>query len=222
MVVKGKKIFQFDLEGNFINKFPNIEKASSDLKIRESSIRGSISQESCFGHRYYFSYYRNFIIPIKKCSFNPLTQKDRNRYVPKIKSRGNPIYQFDFNGKLLQKYYSIADTSIKLGIKNSTISAAVINKNKCKDKYYFSKNDTIILEEYDKVNSDKIKKIVSYSIYKFDIKGNFIKEYGHIKYASLENKISRSSINTAIKNRILINNEYYFGRDKILEVKLNK
>lgn len=89
------------------------------------------------------------------------------------------VYQFDYNGTLIQSFFSISKCCEYLGIKSNSISKHIKEKTSYRN-YFWSFNDIIDINQYtrskpklEKPKKEKKNKIV----YQFDLDGNLIKEF---------------------------------------------
>ncbi len=74
-----KEVFQYDLEGNFIKKYPSINEASRQLEIRNDGISACLrrKQKSAYGFQWFYTF-QNYVHPITESSKPPQWKGNRN------------------------------------------------------------------------------------------------------------------------------------------------
>jgi len=189
---KNKKIYQFDLEGNFIKEYDSVNDAVIGIGATKWSVYNSLTRNNRCNYKFYLSFNRDF----KKSELEYLRKEHKT-----------PVYQFDLEGKFIKKHESSMDASKSLEIKYTSIHNAIHLKNVCNKKFYFSRTIDFVLIP------DKKRLSISKPVYQFDLKGNFIKEYESIKSASLILNINRSDINNSIHQHS-IKTDFYFSRTR--------
>lgn len=114
-----KPILQYDLEGNFIQKWNSIKEASKQLGISNTTI-----SNCCVGH-------------LRSCygfifSFTPI--KENYKYI-KNKTSSKKINQYDLDGNLIKEWDSTTDVSNILGFNSRNISMCLTGNIKTAYKF---------------------------------------------------------------------------------------
>lgn len=186
-----KKIYMFDLNGNYLRSFSCVRDAARHLNLSDEystlkSIRNNclgISNSAC---GYYWSY-------IKKFDYN-----ENKRY--------RKVAQYSISGKFLRYFNSIADAERELQI--STIEQA-IRKHYTSGGFqwrYYDGDDSDITPLISTSNKNKILPIKM-----FDKNMNFIKEFNCVNDCVKENpSLSASQINRVLSKIIRTHKGYIF------------
>lgn len=93
------QVYQYDLKGNFINKFPSIQEASRQTKVPQQNISKCISGERHTAGNYQW------------------TDKKKDKLPPTVIGPGfkKQVYQYDLNYNLIDIYPSAAEASKQNG-----------------------------------------------------------------------------------------------------------
>lgn len=110
---KYKKVYQYDLNGVFINEFKSVRDAARKLGICHSSIT-----RCCNG---IFKHTNGFIFKYDMINVNPI--KNPNG----VKKN---VIELDNNGLIINEWHSISECSKSTGIDNGNISKVCNNKNR--------------------------------------------------------------------------------------------
>ena len=91
--IKGKKVYQYDLNGKYICEHENSEKACKSINGSFSSnIRNCCLHKSSCAYGYIWSYEK---------------KQKLDKVYKKISRKNMPVYQYDLNGNLLKKFDSL-------------------------------------------------------------------------------------------------------------------
>ena len=122
------KIYQFDLDGNFINEYISLEEASKATNTRRTSISGCISGKNKTANNYVWSKTKEI---------------DINAINPKIISRIN-VYKCDKNKKIIEMYFNTKDAEIKNNFKYNSYKRILkyLDTNKMYNGFYWYKVKT--------------------------------------------------------------------------------
>ena len=171
-----KKVYQYDLEGNFIKEYPSVSIASKENNVSKSLIS---------------------LLCIKNAvSLNSQWSYEKKSKFPKAKLKlGNkkPVYQYDLEGNFIKEYPSAASAAREIGAKASSIEACCIEYKRisCKGyqwKHYLSKKGIEKAKAKDRAYKSRKP------VLQFDLDGVFIKEWISIKQIENELNYSHCSI----------------------------
>lgn len=183
-----KTVYQYNLDGSFVDKFESAIDASISTGISNSSIG------ECCKHKFYTvgGYIWRY-------------EGDCDMSLPyTIKKQLMPIYQFSFIGELLDKYINIEEVVKDTGLDKYSILYNCEGKSKSCGGYIWSFNDTIDVKKY---NVNKKAK----PICQFDLEGRLIDIYSSAKECSNHQNIPVSSIRSSCKGTSnVVNSAYIF------------
>lgn len=187
----GIKVFQYDVNGNFLKEYKSYANAANELGKDQTTIRKAVEFKLRVEEKYYFN-------------TDKVEKLDLSLYnnINKVK-----VYRYLCTGEFDREFESYG----KAG-KESDSSPANIRKG-CmlgylvKNKYYFS---TIKQKSFDKARKIQIE---TRKVYQYDSNGNFIKEYETQKQAELDNP--GSNITKSIKLKSLDFNNYMWSLEKL-------
>ena len=187
----GKKVYQYDLSGNFIREWENALVASIETGANHQSLckcaRNDRSQQSSGG--YQWRYY-------KKDKISPYNHEDNH-----IKK--GVVLQFSLDGKLIKRYTDIYYSD------SFTISQIhriydVCNKNHyAYESFWFWENEYTedILEKVIRNRSPQShfheKGVITKKVYKYSLNGELLDTYESVVEASIKTNISYGNINGA-------------------------
>lgn len=114
-----------------------------------------------------------------------------------------PVYQFDSDGNLIQKWDSGEEAMEFFGSTTVSLSTALQFKEK-RFGYYWSREKSINVEEYSKGDEKK-------TVYKYSLDGKCIAIYPSIREAAIEEEIERTVLSTDIRMESLVKNSFYFS-----------
>ena len=134
---KGKTVYQFDLNGNYISKYDSITKASKSLGvlIRDSNIGKHIKNHTPY-HDFLWGFDDNIVIidNILKLNYT---------YKKRIYSYAKHIYQFDINGTFIKDYLSCKIASKETNVYYSSISKTAKGQQKTAGGYIWKYENDI-------------------------------------------------------------------------------
>ncbi|MEB2775250.1 NUMOD1 domain-containing DNA-binding protein [Algoriphagus sp. D3-2-R+10] len=187
-----KKIYQYNLDGNFLNEYKSILEASKKLNIKYYGISQNAKGYTKFFENYIWSF-------VKMDKVQPVVKKI--------------IYQYDFEGNLINQFESVKEASKFSGILGSNISHTLYGRADSAGGFIWSfRNDIPVKYNYK-------------FLYQYDLDGNFIKEFKSISEASKETNILASSITQNAKRGSKSAGGFvwrYTKKDKIGNCNLNK
>lgn len=178
-----KTIYQYDIDGNYINCFNSVSDAAVTLKETPCKIslacRYGLNHISC-GYRWSYQYQGEKLNKSQMQNSNYRTE----------------IHQYDIDGNYISSYESIMEAERITGISNSKISACAKGKNAYTKNFRWSYVYYEKLEPFDK-NKYMYEKVISPSekeIYQYTKDGKFIKGYKSMSEAYRETGISFKQI----------------------------
>ena len=172
-IAKGKKVQQFDLNGNFMAEYSSAHQASYATGIDFSSICACCREEITHTKEYQWKY-QNSNKKISNISDSTIIMSQE-------------VMQYSLEGELIQIYSSLKEASEKNNIAKSTISNVCNGKGLTAGGFIwrYKKNP---LKSNDSIKEKKRK------ILQYDKQGNFIKEYESITQASYETNTNLGNI----------------------------
>lgn len=181
----GKKVYQYDLQGNFIKEYQHAMEAAFMLKINYSNIYLSIygimrhCNKSIWTDKYYI-----------KLPQEMLDEALKSKWI----KYDRPIYQYDKFGNFIKSYKNLKEISDKRGVQ-SNVRMCLIGKLKQTQNCFWSfiKFDKY---PYDKISFRKSKKIIQYSL-----DGKEIKRWISITEASKSLNIYHSNISNCLRGK---------------------
>lgn len=186
--------YQFDLDGNFINKYYSAKEAERQTNLKASNIRNCLNNKQYSYGDYIWRKKEDVII--KNNTYIPINLIEKPKYNRKI-------YQFDLYGNCMYVYKKLNDvlkSNKNYKIENIIHCLHHINKTAYNYIWIYEEELCIIdgkpqLKEINlQRKKHKIHENPKYIIYQFDINGNFIKKYLNCKHASKEVFVDNSSI----------------------------
>lgn len=223
-------VLQYDYNGNFIKEYNSITEAAADNEISRSTIiRGLEKKVTRPTKKNLFiwlykndnktvepkidptKYYTNInykASPSSECIKERIKYQTTDGDMSKVVT---PVEQYDLDGKLLAKYYSISEASKQSGVSPATIRKQISNsdyistlKRKDRTKYIWKKAD-INDPEIKITNEELIAKVTkkkSRTIQAYDRDGVLIKEYANIKeFEKAEHADRRTMMNSIVLNQ---------------------
>ena len=207
-------VLMYDLNGVYINRFESIRQACGSTGYNSSSISTACSK------------YKDYIrtgCHIFRYEDNPLTEEDAEN----IRLKYPKIYQFDFDGNLLNTFDTLVEAknymkSIGVSVSNDNIGYASVNHNKSCGGYIWRRYpDTFDTYELPTRISKQVEQRDMYS-------GELIAIYEHCADASRKTGFAECAINSCCNNNALQSNGFYwcfsgeFNLDAFREIKYHK
>ncbi len=125
---KSKKIYQYDLDGNFIKEWYSLADVGRFFKLPNKRIP-SFTGKTFKGYVWKYKFLGLKISPVD------YSVGINNR----LKSVKKSIYQYDLNMNFIKKFASITEASLNTNIPITTIYGAVSRKNNVAKNYIWSK-----------------------------------------------------------------------------------
>ncbi len=184
-----RKVYQYDLDGNFVAEYENISAASFFMKEKAQSLYFCLNGKYNFSRGFFWSF--NYHIKLS----NEILNKIRKSKSYKTLILNNcKIYQYDLDGNFVAEYDNINVVSNDV-IVRMNIKRILEGRYKTSDSYiwktqFFKKLPKEILNLHHRTN--KIE------VYVYDINGNFIKKFNNLKDVSDEFKINRGTVSNLL------------------------
>lgn len=202
-----RKVYQYDLEGNWVKEHENISAASFSANEKNASLYFCVVGKYNFSRGYFWTYEYHLKLP------NTILNKIRNsKYYKSIIYNKSKIYQYDMKGKLIKEYNNLSEVSDD-EIYKQNIRRVLEGRYKTSNNYIWS------LQYYDKLPKDLLKKHIHINkkyVYQYDLNGNFIKEHETVLSAAKSLGARGGSITNAINGvrckkfkNFIFRTEYY-------------
>lgn len=205
---KLKKIYRYDLDGNFICEYKNCN-CVTDINVKPTSIYCSILKSNDLKNKFSYKSASGYLWSYYK--------KDK---IPPYKNKNEKyVYCYEANsGKYVAAYKSLSYAAKSLNIKVANIQYSCVNDNCSAGGYIWKYYKTDFVKPlYDNHFHRTVK------IYQYDKYGTFISEYETLKEAGEKTKIDTKRIIEACKGRTLVANNYIwmYERDDKLAIKIS-
>lgn len=242
----GKKVHQYDLNGNFLATFDSCAEA----EISVGSYRGSVSRAAGTKRKYAngffwsYEYFEKYEIPpiIERKTQEPkkaklpkivrtpkitVPKKQKKPRVPKRKLKDNEVFQYSLTGQFVKKHSNIFEALSFVGnaTKGSDRAKAVSNVIKrCRSKYgyafgfqwRFDYEGESISNYFDSLKTGKGK--FKRPIVRVDFDMNIIETFETTKMATkAAGKGNFRNIVSSGERLVLVKNSYWFYADKFEE-----
>jgi hypothetical protein len=158
-----KKVYQFDLDYNFIREWDSTFQIAREMNENISGIY------KCCNVKNGYKTWNNYI-----WAYNKVFEKENKNHERKTA-------QYDLQGNLLETFKSLKEASEKLKIENTAIRQALLKDRVCKGYQfkYFDKDPLLKIDS----NEPLINK---QGVNQYDLEGNFIKKWDTIYIAAKE------------------------------------
>jgi hypothetical protein len=175
----GVKVYQYDLDGNFISEYESAQAASELNKISTSYLLSHLKGLFSYCHNYIFTH--TYYIKLPE---DLLRHKSKRIYIKK------EIHQYSKDGKYIQSFKDKDEASKHTGLKSRYIRDYA-SGNSGKGKTYGG-----FLWSFEKKKEiSKFEKKFNYKqIHQYSKDGKFLKSYNSIKEAAELNNLYSSSI----------------------------
>jgi hypothetical protein len=199
-----KEVLQFDLKGNYLQKFPSIKAAAASVNGNPGAISQCLQKNShtSAGFQWRFRFdplFRNGI-----CNIAPL---------PRVSGHQRPgVLQFDLNGKFIREFPHVNDAAKAVGVYHSGIRKCLSGRNrKCRGFQWRSINDPRFKNGIIDIPPLRYPAKKNYrAVLKFNRMGRLMAEYSSITEAAKENSISIFILGRFLKGHIPETAEFYW------------
>lgn len=189
------KVYQYSLDGKFLNEFENTLDAECKLKIPNGQISSNLSNRCRHCHGFLFSrkYYLKYPIHL-------LVKKPNKTMLNFEKD----FYSYDTNGKFLKKYNNLKEVSERNDIRG-WVRACLKGENKTYDEKIW------LYDYYKKLPEEILNKILNKRIVHVDENGKLVGIYKNVSEASRKTGLSDSSISfvSTGKRKNLYGNKFF-------------
>jgi hypothetical protein len=191
----GIKIYQYNIDGTFVNEYESINAAQDLTSINNLSIAVNNKKNMCSagGYIWTLKYYLK------------LPQNILDKYDDRLFERFNvPIFKYDISGNLIEEFQSLSKIT-KIRQERNCIRSVL------KGEARTFKNHIYLFEKYEKLPKSFLKNYFKQwkgFVLQFDLKGNLIKKWKNSDEASKELKISRTNIDRSLKKQREVSNGF--------------
>lgn len=184
----GNELDMYSINGEYLRSFSSGMEASRYLNIENTSsiFTCAMGKNSLSAYGYIWRY--------KGDDLYKFGDIFKDRYIGR--SVVKAIYRYDLNGDFIEKYDSCMDAERKTNIINTSISRV------CNGEQNTTSDGSVWRFEGDAFDKYSIENKCFVTVYKYDLEGNFIKQYNSIREAqndNLEYKCSFQNIHQCCK-----------------------
>lgn len=184
-----KRVFQYDMDGNYLRSFCSTCEAGEKLNIKPNNIAAAC---------------RGITKSYKGCLWRYATEMQEGERIPidqinklRIHARSKGINQYGLNGNYIKHFDCITTAANELGLSTNNISHVCMRKNKSTGGFIFRYDDDSLTEDDIKwVNKHNRKR----SVIQYNTFGDFIAQYESIAEASRKTGINQSMIFSCCNN----------------------
>lgn len=184
-----KEIYQYDIDGNFINKYESITQACLQIKANYNSLCDTMRKgldHVSYGYRWSYDYLGKKIEAIV-----PMHQLNKK------------VYQYSLDGTFLNEYDCITDAERATGISNSNICACCKGKHKYTYDYQWSYKK---FEKLPPINKAQFKyesctKKQEKAVYQYNLQGDYINCYKSLVEAQRKTNVSFKKISNCCRQQ---------------------
>jgi hypothetical protein len=181
------KVFQFDLNGNYVNEYESITKASFETNLNRSNILRSISTNLLAGG---YIWLDDTVVNLKEAVDKKLSN------ILNGDKRSKAIYQIDINGNVIKQYHKLSDV-VKDGHNKANVSLVANGHRKLANNYIW-----LYAKDYETgIVTDRVNRLNNNRVAKLDKDLNIIETFINSRIASRETKIPLSNINLVINKK---------------------
>lgn len=201
-------VYQYDLDGNFLNEYPSMMEAE-----RQTGIDNSLICACCKGKN---KYTKNYIWSYEK--YNKIKGIDVKsyRYDAIEKACAKKVFQYDLNGNFIRQYDSVSKASLESGVSLNQISKCCLMDIHSSGGYMWSYNYLLHMESYKDRTTSYNKGLKE--IYKYNLAGNLICVYENISDAANDFNTTELYLNrkcNETKNNFSVFKNYIFSYEKL-------
>lgn len=173
-----KKMYQYDLNGNFIKEFKSCYEASRELGIPAATLQSAKNNQWSTSGFLYTNY------KTEKLDFNSY----------KISTQKRKVYQYNEDGTFEKEFESCSDAARSLGRESTAISRAIKAGYKIGDKYFLYVHDG----NYSVSKSNYVR---DREVHQYSLNGDYIKSFNNKAEAIKELNLKHDRIGNSIKTQ---------------------
>lgn len=152
--INDKAVYQYSLDGYFINEYHSIMKASRKTNTPKTTLGNAVYNKTCANNSFWTDY-----------KVEKLNLKEYKVATSKIK-----VYQYNENGEYEKEYESVTFAANSFGREPTAISRAIKAGYKFENKYFsYEKN-----LNYSRAKSEYVRNL---TVHQYDLKGNYIQSF---------------------------------------------
>lgn len=200
-------VAQYDLSGNFIQKFDSIVDAKKFLGLKDNEAINFNNKTS-----------RGYIwkkLDKKNPTYTKKLSDEEIRYI-NTNGKSNTCFQYNLDGTFIRSFNSTTEAAKLLNMSQPCIATA------CRKEYFQSYNylwryerDGYIYGENLSDNETKFIHKLSKPVYKYGLNGELIKKYDSITEAAMEMNMATTNISKACNGTIKTANGYIWRYDNV-------
>lgn len=196
-----KKVYLYDIEGNYIREFPSMMEAERITGINNSAICSCCKGKIAYTKDYRWSYEKeDKLIPI---------DKENHFFNTVIKEQCKEIFQYTLEGNYIQKFNSLSEASLKTNSDYRLVSACCLGKRNQANGYIWAYQYYNSFENLKNRENDIIPK--GKSVIQYSKDGIFMNEYKSIMDAVRKTGVSKGKISRCCNNKVsIVDNKYKF------------
>ena len=186
------KVFQYDINGNYMAEYESITQAALIMNVDDSAIGHALRKKAKSCNSFWST------DKVDKLDLSLYNLGNNHKVV---------IHVYNVDGTYYKSYSSITECAKEVGCTLSEVRSSAMCGYCVRKKYYCS---YILSSNYDKANTIYIK---NRKVYKYDSNGNFLQEYESQELAEKLNK--GSNITKFIKNKRVDKNGFMWALIKV-------
>lgn len=172
-----KRVYKYDMEGNYIDEYESIADAADCNNLARCSVSHAVD---------------NF--PMGGFLWSAIKYDKLNLETFRIDENKVPVYQYDSKtGNFITEYKSLSEACRNLDYSTSNLTRAIKLGYLVHNKYYFSYTK---LDHYSKAKTEDLKQN---KIHQYNISGEYLQSFNDVKEASIHTGLKVNDILTAIK-----------------------
>lgn len=185
---KCKEIYQYSIEGNFINKYGSVSQAclqvcgDNNALSRETTLLSTMRKgldHVAYGYRWSYEYLGEKIEAIE-----PMHQLNKK------------VYQYSLNGDFLNEFSCVTEAERATGVSNSNICACCKGRHRYVNDFQWSyeKNDKLPPIDKTQLRYENSIKKQEKAVYQYNLQGDYIGCYKSLSMAQRETNVSFKKI----------------------------
>ena len=168
-----KPIYQYDLDGNFVAKYPSSMEAERVTGIPNSNICACCKGKHAYAIGFQWKYY-------KRKQISPIPEERRSINYKGTNLHKKRVYQYTLDGTYIRRYDSLSSASNITGIDFRTISECCLGRKDSCRGYQWTYTYVPRMKKLDKKHRIKERRVINL----LDTLGNVLQTYDSIVDAS--------------------------------------